>query len=198
MLADLYVLLGGRPGSKRSTTTMGSLHLDQHRHNLMFDRQVARRINLTTFVRVPTQGIAEVETRKPQPVVVDGYRSKEGNVFMYNRDMTIRVAHDQVIRMIDLISRALSSRGIQILGGDPLLEVIELNEEMACPYCGNWLEVCQCPQNPMGNVTAPDYFRIAAGSKLNQMRITLKTSKSEEMDELRDRVARWQRVLETR
>ncbi len=178
LLADLYLLLGGRPGSQRSNTLMGSLDLDQRNKQLMFDRQVARRINATTFVRFGAVRLGEVETRP------------------YWNNPTRRVAHDQILRMIDLVSRALSAEGIQVIGGDPLLEEVELIDDLACPRCGSWREVCLCRDRPQGTMSASEYFRTSMANRFVQWGTALRMQKSDKNEELRRKIRGWRTALE--
>ena len=179
VLADLYLILGGRPGSHRSTTLMGSLHLDQGKHTLMFDRQVARMINATTFARISSPGLGEVETRP------------------YMENPTRRLAHDVILRTLDLISISQGSSGIQIIGGDPLLETVVLNEEMACPNCGSWREVCLCRDKPRGTMPAQEYFVRMMVNRLNQKKIGLRMGGGGKDNYLRSRLSSWESALDT-
>jgi len=179
VLADLYLILGGRPGSQRSTTLMGSLHLDQGKQTLMFDRQVARMINATTFTRISSPGLGEVETRP------------------YMKDPTRRLAHDMILRTLDLVSVSQGSPGIEIIGGDPLLEAIDLNEEMACPSCGSWREVCLCRDKPQGTMPSQEYFVKMIGNRLNQKKIGIRMGGREKDDYLRGRISSWESALKT-
>jgi len=191
LLDDLYLLLGGRPGSRRSTTTLGSLHLDQVRHSLMFDRNIARRITCTSFVHLKTAGLAEVETRRPSALF--GYLDK-GALAMI--DSTTRLAHDQLIRMIDLVCLSLSAQRVQLLEGDALLQEVRIGDEVPCPYCGNWRGVCQCPRKIEGLIGASDYFKTAMDSSLRQRSVALEMRGDPKNVELRDRVERWRRALQ--
>jgi len=193
LLEDLYLFLGGRPGSRRSTTILGSLHLDQVHHSLMFDRNVARGVTSTSFVRLGTPVLGEVETRRPSRLA-DGYADEHVLAVI---DSTTRLAHDQLIRMVDLVSLSLSGQRVRILGGDALLEEIRIGEEMPCPQCGNWRGMCQCPQKVEGPIRAADYFRTAMASSLKQRSVALEMRKDSKNAETRDRVIRWRRALES-
>lgn len=193
LLEDLYLLLGGRPGSRRSTTVLGSLHLDQVRRSLMFDRNIARRITSTSFVRLKTATLAEVETRRPSHLA-DGYGDKDVLAMI---DSTTRLAHDQLIRMIDLVCLSMSAQRVQILEGAALLEEVNIGEEVPCPYCGNWRGVCQCTRKVEGSISASGYFKTAMGSSLRQRSIALEMRKDPKNAELRERVVRWRRALQS-
>jgi hypothetical protein len=157
---------------------MGSLHLDQNKQTLMFDRQVARRINATSFVRIRSPGLGEVETRS----------------FLGNP--TRRLAHDQIVRMVDLVSISRSGSGIRVIGGDPLLETVELDEEMACPNCGSWREICFCRDKTYGQMPASEYFNRMIRNRLRQKRIGLRMGGSDKDELLRDSISRWESALE--
>ncbi len=193
LLEDLYLFLGGRPGSRRSTTFLGSLYLDQVHRSLMFDRNIARGITAASFVRLRTPILAEVETRRPSRLA-DGYADEQVLAVI---DSTTRLAHDQLMRMVDLVSLSLSGHRAQIVEGDALLEEIHIGEEMPCPQCGNWRGMCQCPRKMEGSIVAADYFRIAMGSGLKQRSVALEMRKDPKNAELRDRVTRWRRALES-
>jgi hypothetical protein len=177
ILADLYLLMGGRPGSQRSTTLMGSLHLDQRNLQLLFDRQVARRINAATFIRLRSPGLGEVETRP------------------FRNNTARRVAHDQSVRTVNLASRTLSGGPIQILGGDLLLRRVEIVGEVTCPICGAWREVCQCPRKPEGSMLASQYFRTLMTNRLRQREMGLRMEPKEKNRELQERIPRWLEAL---
>jgi hypothetical protein len=179
VLADMYLFLGGRPGSQRCTILMGTLHLDQRNHQLLFDRQVARRINAATFIRARSPGLGEVETHP------------------YYRNPTRRLAHDQILRTIDLVCRSISEEGMQVIGGDGLLEEIELNEDMSCPKCGAWRETCLCKDKPQGTMSAVEYFKLSTSNRLKQRQTALKMEGDKASPELIERVSVWRATLES-
>jgi hypothetical protein len=192
-LAELYLLAGGRPGTKRSTTPMGSMKLDQDKKELMIDRQVARRIYSTTTVRSPSDRQLTVDTRSSAAIPIWRTKSRErGQDEAY---ATVRTAHDMVLRSLDLISRSVSE-GATVTAGLPFLEEIQLNEQMACPYCGAWREVCQCPQKTSGTMTASGYFKAMISNRINQLRLVLSQMDPEDDDQLAERLKRWQDALD--
>jgi hypothetical protein len=179
VLADMYLFLGGRPGSQRCTILMGTLHLDQRKHQLLFDRQVARRINAATFIRARSPGLGEVDTRP------------------FYRNPTRRLAHDQILRTIDLVCRSRSGEGMQVIGGDVLLDEIELNQDMSCPKCGAWREICLCKDKPRGRMTAEEYFKLSTHNRLRQRETALRMEGEKASPELVQRVSVWRMTLES-
>ncbi len=194
MLGDLYLLLGGRPGGNRSTTPFGSLHLDHRKRSLMYDHQVAKLIYVTSFVVVNQPGFADIVTRTHPPSLSRAGCATVSEAWDY-RYANARIAHDQLVRMVDLVYRTLGPEPVQIVGGMGPLDQIGLDAQMSCPTCGNWLEVCQCARKPARTMPASEYFKTSVGSRLMQRRRALEMAPSNRTRELEDRISAWQRAL---
>ncbi len=192
-LSDLFLLMGGRPGSTRSTTATGSLNLEQNDRQLMLDRQVTKRLYLTTVISSPTHGRISVETRSPSAFL--GIEPEFQRRTQDETYATVRTAHDMVVRALDLISISKSQHGIEIISGKGFMDVIQLNQQMACPYCGAWREVCQCPKKSEGKMEAARYFRAMMTNRINQLRLASSSMDEEEKEELREKIDRWERAL---